>query len=48
MKRFVMSILVLGTAIALSAAPAFAGGDVLSDADLDMVTGAGGKTKPRW
>jgi hypothetical protein len=38
MKRILMSILAVGTAVALSTAPAFAGGKVLSDGDLDTVT----------
>ncbi len=45
MKRFLMSIMVLGTAVALMAAPAFAGGSALSDSDLDTVyAGHGGGT----
>lgn len=39
MKRFLMSIMVLGTAVALMAAPAFAGGSMLSDSELDTVYG---------
>ncbi len=40
MKRIFMSILAIGTVVALSAGPVFAGGEVLSDGDLDSITAA--------
>lgn len=40
MNRIFMSILAVGTAVVLSAGPVFAGGEVLSDGDLDSITAA--------